>query len=374
VPLFEGLGAPVVETATWRRDLPARLGGLEYEESLRELRRFQAEEILRIGLHDVAGNIGPEEVSSQLAGLAEVCLEQTLLLVAEPLATRFGRPDTGLTVLALGSFGAGELRYGSDLDLVFLYARGGTTTGGMDHQEWFARLAQRLIGALSARFEEGQLYEVDTRLRPSGSQGMLVTSYAAFDQYHQEQAAPWERVALLRARPVVAWPAGSEDPLPSFAPMLEEIAYRPVDEVKLRAELVRMRGRIEAERSGAGFTVHLRFSAGGLTDLEFLAAWGQLRQGATDHALRTAAPFEAVARLVARGELEPILLEDYRFLQRASLRLRLLRDRSEDLLGVEDRPALGRSLGLSPVELDAELDARRARVRAAFQRTLGPVG
>jgi glutamate-ammonia-ligase adenylyltransferase len=371
VPLFEGLGAPVVDAADWRRDVPARLAGLEYEEALRELRRFQAEEILRIGLHDVAGNIGPEAVASQLAALAEVCLEQSLLLVAGPLAARFGRPDTGLTVLALGSFGAGEIRYGSDLDLVFLYARAGTTAEGMDYQEWFARLAQRLIGALSARFEEGQLYEVDTRLRPSGAQGMLVTSYAAFDRYHHEEAAPWERVALLRARPVVAWPAGREDPLPSFAPLLEEIAYRPVDEAALRAELVRMRGRIEAERSGAGDVVHLRFSAGGLTDLEFLAAWEQLRGGRGDPALRTASPFAALAHLAGRGTLEPALLEDYRFLQRASLRLRLLRDRPEDRLSAEDRPALARSLGLSPTELDAELDARRAQVRAAFVRTLG---
>jgi glutamate-ammonia-ligase adenylyltransferase len=241
----------------------------------------------------------------------------------------------------------------------------------MDHQEWFARLAQRLIGALSARLEEGQLYEVDTRLRPSGAQGMLVTSYAAFDQYHHEQAAPWERVALLRARPVVAWPAGREDPLPRFAPLLEEIAYRPVDEAALRAELLRMRARIEAERSGRGQgEVHLRFSAGGLTDLEFLSAWGQLRQGRDDPALRTASPYAALARLAARGELEPAVLDDYRFLQRASLRLRLLRERAEDRLTPEDRPALARSLGLSPLELDAELEARRAQVRAVFQRTL----
>jgi glutamate-ammonia-ligase adenylyltransferase len=372
VPLFEGLGAPTVDAADWRKGLSARLAGLEYEEALRELRRFQAEEILRIGLHDVAGNIGPEEVSSQLGALAEICLEETLRLVAEPLAARFGRPDTGLTVLALGSFGAGEMRYGSDLDLVFLYARAGTTAGGMDHQEWFARLAQRLIGALSARLEEGQLYEVDTRLRPSGAQGMLVTSYAAFDHYHHEEAAPWERVALLRARPAVTWPAGREDPLPRFAPLLEEITYRPVDAAALRAELVRMRARIEEERSDRGEgVVHLRFSAGGLTDLEFLAAWEQLRKGPEDPALRTASPFAALARLVERGELAPALLEDYRFLQRASLRIRLLRDRPEDRLSPEDRPALARGLGLSLLELDAELETRRAQVRAAFQRALG---
>src|SRR5262249_40480259 len=163
------------------------------------------------------------------------------------------------------------------------------------------------------------------------------TSYGAFDRYHHEEAAPWERVALLRARPVVAWPAGREDPLPRFAPLLEEITYRPVDEAALRAELVRMRARIEAERSASGSgVVHVRSSAGGLPALEFLAAWAQLRKGREDPALRTASPFAALARLAARGELEPALLEDYRFLQRASLRLRLLRDRPEDRLAPED--------------------------------------
>jgi glutamate-ammonia-ligase adenylyltransferase len=372
VPLFEGLGAPAPERGPWQASLSARLGGLEYEEALRELRRFQAEEILRIGLHDVAGNLAPDAVSAQLATLAELCLGEALRLVAEPLSARFGRPDTGLTVLALGSFGAGEIRYGSDLDLVFLYARPGATAQGMDHQEWFARLAQRLIGALSARMEEGQLYEVDTRLRPSGAQGMLVTSYASFDQYHHEEAAPWERVALLRARPVAEWPAGSEDPLPRFAPLLEEITYqRPIDQAALRKELVRMRERIEGERAGDGRgVIHLRFSAGGLTDLEFLAAWEQLRRGGADPALRAASPRAALSELAARGELDASVLDDYRFLQRLSLRLRLLRDRPDDRLMPEDRPALARSLGLSAAELEAELEARRGQVRGVFGRTL----
>jgi glutamate-ammonia-ligase adenylyltransferase len=372
VPLFEGLGAPSADPAEWQRDVSARLVGLELEEALRELRRFRSGEVLRIGLHDVAGNLAPEEVSEQLCAVAQLCVNETLRLVAEPLTARFGRPDTALTVLALGSFGARELRYGSDLDLVFLYACGGTTDQGMDHQEWFARLAQRLIGALSARMEEGLLYEVDTRLRPSGAQGMLVTSYDAFDRYHHEEAAPWERVALLRARPVVEWPAGSRDPLPAFGPLLEEITYqRPIDETALRNDLSRMRQRIETDRAGdrAG-AVHLRFSAGGLTDLEFLAAWAQLRLGRSDAGLRTTSPLRALARLEERGELDPAVLEHYRFLRRASLRVRLLRDRPEDRVLPEDRPALARSLGLTTDELDAELAARRAEVRALFQKTL----
>lgn len=366
VPMFEGLGAPRPAANHWSHALDGRLAGLDYETALREMRRFQAEEILRIGLHDVAGNLQPEEVSEQLGALAQACLQQTLRLVAEPLEARFGKPTAGLTVLALGSFGAHEMRYGSDLDLVFLYARPGSTDRGIDHQEWFARLAQRLINSLGALLDEGRLYEVDTRLRPSGQQGMLVTSYESFDRYHQEEAAPSERMALLRARPVVTHALPGEE---SFAATLEKIAYeRPVDLAKLRADLRHVRDRIEKERGGSpdGGAVHLRFSAGGLTDLEFLAALAQIRHGATDRALRTSSPYEALVRLVAREGEDAVLLDDYRFLQRATLRLRLLRERPDDRLTAEDRPALARSMGLTEAELIEGLRTRMTRVRAVF--------
>ncbi len=368
-PLAEGLGEPSPEPAYFARMLRSRLQGTpspDLETALREMLRFSAEEILRIGVHDVAGNLLAEQVSAQLSALAEACLAETMSAVADALAERFGRPQTAMTVLALGSLGAREMRYGSDMDLVFLYARPGTTARGMDHSEWFARLSQRLIGALGARLDEGRLYEVDTRLRPSGAQGMLVTTYDAFDDYHRAHAAPWERVALLRARPVFSWPPVPGDPVIDFAPWLEEIVYRPVDEEMLRGDLIRMRARIEAERGPhQKEAVHLRFSPGGLTDLEFLAAWGQLRTGRHDAALRTPAPILALGHLLPRP-----MLDDYRFLASASLRLRLLREGAEDLLLPEDRPALARSLGLEESRLTGQLAESMARVRETFTATL----
>ncbi len=369
-PLVDGLGEPRPTEAQWRQALPARIAGLDFEEALREMRRYQTEEILRIGLHHVAGNLDPVDVSAQLTALAEACLGRTVELVAGTLEARHGRPDAALTVLGLGSFGARELRYGSDLDLVFLYARPGTTAGGMDHQEWFARLAQRVIGALGARLDEGRLYEVDTRLRPSGEQGMLVTSYAAFDRYHEETAAPWERVALLRARPVFA--SAPDD----FAGTLDEITYgRPIDTEQLRGDLLRMRGRIEDERGrGRAGAVHLRLSPGGLTDLEFMAAYGQLLLGAGDPTLRTTSPVAALDRLAARGFLDPdgaTLADDHRFLQRAALGLRLLRDTPDDWVAPDDLPVVARALDMTEAVLQTELTARMNRVRQAFTRVLG---
>ena len=369
--LLSGPGDPRPDPVEWEGRLPARLAGCDYEEALREMRRFQAEEILRIGFHDVAGNLPHEEVSAQLGRLAEACLAQAVVRVAAELEARLARPEAELTILVLGSCGAREMRYGSDLELVFLYQHAGTTAAGIEYQDWFGRLAQRLIGALGALLEEGRLYNVDTRLRPSGSQGLLVTTYQAFEEYHHETAAPWERMALLRARPVFVLPGAG--PPSNFGNRLETIAYQaPPDENALRADLLHLRQRIESERAGdPRESLHLRFSSGGLTDLEFVAAWGQLRHGESDPVLRTTHPLAALQRMADRGELAPAVLDDYRFLQRAGLRLRLIRDQHDDRLQAQDRSPLARSLGMSEVQLDYELSKRMARVRAEFVRRLG---
>lgn len=367
--LTHGLGAPRPDESEWREEFTERLRDCDHESALRRMRRFQSEEILRIGLHDVAGALSHEEVSAQLVRLAEACVEACARLVEAELVARHGRPDAELTILVLGSCGAREMRYGSDLELVFLYEREGATPRGMDHQEWFGRFAQRLISALGALLDEGRLYTVDTRLRPSGSQGTLVTSYAAFAAYHKAEAAPWERVALLRGRPACVLRAGHDRPRTDFAERLDGMIYQDgPDESVLRDELVRMRASIEKERAGRG-SIHLRFSPGGLTDLEFLAAWWQLRRGGSDRALHTTSPLLALQQVVRAGDLPATLIDHYRFLAAAGLRLRLLRDYGEDRLTSDDEEPLARSLGLRRAELLAELVRRMAEVRAAFVET-----
>jgi glutamate-ammonia-ligase adenylyltransferase len=374
--LTSGLGDHAPEVSAWNAELAERLCGCDYEAALRELRRFQAEEILRIGLCDVAGDLTHEAVSDQLGRLAEACLRECAQRVARDLVARYGRPSCELSILVLGSCGAREMRYGSDLELVFLYEREGETSTGVEHQEWFGRLAQRLLSALGTLLEEGRLYTVDTRLRPSGSQGTLVTSYRAFEEYHQRRAAPWERVALLRGRVacVLDGEKLSFESLESLesrlAQTLQQVAYEPsLDATALRDELLRMRSLIERER--AANHLHLRFSPGGLTDFEFMAAWAQLRHGAEDAGLRTTNPLCALRRLVERGEMDTRMLDHYQFLARTCLRLRLLRDHADDRLFGTDEQPLARSLGMEPLQLLAELKSRMADVRREFSRQLG---
>jgi glutamate-ammonia-ligase adenylyltransferase len=337
---------------------------LDEEDALRQIRRFQADEVLRIGMHDVAGSLSATEVTEQLTDLAEVCLSAAIAAVVPGLTARWGTPQTSLSVLGLGSLGAREMRYGSDLDLVFLYGADGESTTGVEHREWFARATPRFISAIEALMEEGRLYTVDTRLRPSGEQGLLVTSWPAFERYHQGEAAGWERVALLRARVVHTDDAAPE----ARAAMLAKIAFdHPFDDRKFRGDLRGVRTRVEKERGKvpAG-SRHLRFDPGGIMDVEFLVALGQLRHPA-DPAVRTTVTADALAGLVSRGW--PVsLLDDNETLRRIALRLRLLLDRPEDVISPRDVPVLARSLGTTPEVFAAALDIAMLRVREIFER------
>jgi len=372
-PFLDGLGERVRSFGELSERLAARIseendgaGGKDEETVLRNIRTFQAEEILRIGLHDVAGSLHAREVCAQLSDLAEVCLSAGIAAALPALEARSGRPRTALTVLGLGSLGAREMRYGSDLDLVFLYGAGGESDAGVDHREWFARASQRLIAAMEAMLEEGRLYQVDTRLRPSGEQGLLVTSWPSFERYHREEAAAWERVALLRAR--IVWtdePAAARD---DQARALTSLAFDlPFDDQSFRADLRRVRGRVERERGKVpDGSRHLQFDPGGIMDVELLVALGQLRH-ATDPEIRTTSTAAVLDRLVALG-WPAALRDDYAVLRRTALRLRLLLDRPQAVISPRDLPALARSLGTTPTLLAAELDERMGRVRTVFAK------
>jgi glutamate-ammonia-ligase adenylyltransferase len=376
-PLLAGLGVARRGAHALADLLDAELlatddGAPRDEESvLRAVRRFQAQEILRVGLHDVAGSLDAGGVTEQLSTIAEVCLGATIDLVLPALARRLGEPRTGLTVLALGSLGARELRYGSDLDLVFLYGQddAGETTAGIGAQEWFGGAAQRVIGALEAMLEEGRLYHVDTGLRPSGAQGLLVTSVGAFARYHERDAAAWERVALLRARVVYSTepPARRAEIEALLTATAFDLPRRPFDEARFRAELRDMRARVEHQRGRAPVgSRHVRFDPGGVMDVEFLVALGQLRHR-DDPGVRTAVTSDALDRLVALGWPEA-LRDDHAFLKRVALRLRLLHDRPQDIVSPRDLQPLARTFGLPTETLAAQLDAAMARVRATFDR------
>jgi glutamate-ammonia-ligase adenylyltransferase len=327
-----------------RRDLRRKLDGADpgdTEARLNLFRRFRNEEVLRIGMADISGELELEGVWEQLCDLAQLTLELIYPLVLADARNRYGCPrhedgtEASMTVLGLGKLGAGELTYASDLDLIFIFSGGGATDGqgAVDNGEFFTRVAQRLIGALSATLEEGRLYEVDSRLRPSGNQGTLVTSRAAFTQHHLT-AQLWERQVLIKARSV----AGDHGLGRDLEHWIERYVYGgELDPSALRSEMDRHRRRMEKELADEkGGFYNLKLGRGGLLDVDFIAQYHQLCHGKQLESLRVRSSLEALGHLEAVGLMAPevatTLIRGYRFLRRIESRLRIVRDRSAERL------------------------------------------
>ena len=156
---------------------------------------------------DFNGKLPIMKVSDGLTWLAEVVLEEALRVAWRDLAERHGEPTAGFGIVGYGKLGGLELSYGSDLDVVFLHNASGTTTmtegeRPLEYSMFFGRLVRRLVHFLTAQTGSGELYEIDTRLRPDGRSGVLVSALEGFEKYQEENAWTWEHQALLRARPV----------------------------------------------------------------------------------------------------------------------------------------------------------------------------
>ncbi|HBT83823.1 MAG: glutamine-synthetase adenylyltransferase [Desulfuromonadales bacterium GWD2_61_12] len=385
-------------------DVTALLGRFDhYEDQLDQLRRFRKEEFLRLAMGDIHGNTPQGEGVRQLSTLADVCLEQALALARAELLPRYGLPwcgadgeeghEAAFAIVGMGKLGGMELNYHSDLDIIFIYEGEGETRPapggdpdrfrGQTNQEYFARLAQRIISVLTLITREGSVYQIDTRLRPSGNQGPLVTSFTAYQRYHEGSAQPWERQALIKAR-VVVGPA-------EFAARIDGvnrgIVYeRPIPE-NLRQEIYRLRGRMESEiaREGAEH-FNIKTGRGGMVDVEFIAQYLQLLHGGARPELRLANTLKALQALHDAGILSAADFTDlnngYKFLRRLENKLRLIHDQSvSELSG--DRvylEKLARRLGYPerprrPDQVFLE-DYRGVteKIRAVFERLLGEEG
>ena len=252
------------------------------------LRQFKNQQVLRVAASDVMEQFPIAEVSNQLSYIAQALLHHALAMATTILEAKHGVPActvdgerrrVGYAIVAYGKLGGLELGYGSDLDLVFLHDSTGdrqVTDGerSVDNNVYFTRLTQRIIHILGTLTAAGRAYEVDTRLRPSGESGLLVSSVQAFATYQCENAWTWEHQALIRARPV----AGDADTMAEFAAVRRDILGRPRDVEQLRSDILEMRDRIrhEHDRSDSAF-FDLKQGLGGITDIEFMVQYGVLR-------------------------------------------------------------------------------------------------
>jgi [glutamine synthetase] adenylyltransferase / [glutamine synthetase]-adenylyl-L-tyrosine phosphorylase len=344
------------------------------------LAEWKNAQTLRIGVADVAGELDAEEVSAELSGVAEACLAAGFSRIRAGLEDRHGVPrdehgaPVAMAVLALGKLGGRELGYASDLDLVFVYRADGESDGPrpLPVVTYMTRLAQRLMGALHAMHPGGRLYEIDTRLRPSGSQGLLVSSLAAWQRYHREGVQPWERQALTKLRPV----AGDPEVGAAAEALAHVCVYGAAPDraavAALAAAVTAMRDRIERELSGAHGR-DLKTGRGGLIDVEFASQFLQLAHGHAEPALRTTSTLAALrAAAVALPELAGplgLLVDGYRFLRTLEHRMRIVHDRSVHRLpdDPDELDKLARRVGLEHgAALAASYDRWAREVRSAY--------
>jgi glutamate-ammonia-ligase adenylyltransferase len=322
----------------------------DYEERLDELRRFRNLEIFRIGTNDIIGELSYEEVSIQITALAEASLEAAYEMALGELIKKYGKPGAAFAVVGLGKLGGGELGYGSDLDIIFVYDVGGReeTTGPriISNHEFFVLLAQRIISILTVRTKEGLVFKVDARLRPSGSAGPLVVSRAAFLSYHREKAAIWERQSALKAR----FAAGNEKFGHEIIHELEGAVYLKPPAKEDIKELLRIRKRMEVEiakETPARFNI--KTGRGGLVDIEFLVQTLQLDHGSGDHgnrSLRTPHTMKALGALHGSRVISDAdyftLKRAYGFYRAVETRLRIVHDKPEGVLNRDNTEELDR--------------------------------
>jgi len=269
----------------------ARLGDVDSEQRIETLGQFQRASLFRIAVADFSGSLPIMKVSDRLTDLAELVLREAFEIAYADLVEKHGEPAhyengvrrvAGFGVIAYGKLGGIELSYSSDLDLVFLHESGNANgkeqmTSGerpIETNVFFGRLVRRLVHFLTTQTGSGALYEVDTRLRPSGSSGLLVTSIDAFERYQEENAWTWEHQALLRARPV----AGSAQVAREFERIRAETLRNRVRQESLPEDVASMREKMrgQLDKSNAEF-FDLKQGEGGIGDIEFIVQFLVLR-------------------------------------------------------------------------------------------------
>jgi len=339
----------------------------DFEGAMNAVRRLHREQMFRIGIHALTGRAGPEAVGQAYASLADAAM-RTLSPQALKETERLGGSFPGaVAVVALGKAGSREMTAGSDLDLMTLYdapREAASEIKGWGAETFYARFTQRLIAALSAHTAEGGLYEVDMRLRPTGSKGPVSVRLSAFDAYYAEEAETWEFMVLTRAR--VVWASD-----PAFASQvsaaIEAALRRPRPGVDVAGDVRKMRALMDRERRPHGFW-DLKLSPGGQVDAEFAAQYRQLQAAAAGAPL-------TLSTLEALND-DPVLAEAWRIQQRLA---HLLAAAFEGRVDPETEPSvfqlrLAEAAGAPDFEtLKRDLTDLRARAREAFERAV-PAG
>jgi len=377
--LTEGFFAPIPEKAELAADLDQLLAGTrDFQDTLDALRRWAGERRFQVGVQLLHRTLDAFQAGAVLADIAETALAALLRAVKADFSRRHGQIPGGMfAVVGMGRLGSREMTLASDLDLILIYDAPASSDGSdgahpLPVTTYFARLSQRLIGAITALTGEGRLYEVDMRLRPSGASGPIASSLAAFARYQREAAWTWEHMALTRARPV----AGDAALCRRISDVIDRVLGSSREPRRLLLDVADMRRRI-AEENPRPSPWDLKNRPGGLLDLEFIVQYMILREVASSPQVAARGTAEALRELGKAGALPPHacreLLEVLALLRHVQMLLTLLGNRASatEALAEADAATLARCTGaVDFARLDADITAATAQVRGWYRRLI----
>lgn len=367
--------------AAWL-DAQLTLVGDEHE-FMRQLRLFRRHMLTRIAWMQTLATSSTEASLQQLSVLAETLIVAAKDWLWQACCREFGTPVNAageaqpLLILGMGKLGGGELNFSSDIDLIFTWPENGVTRGGrreLDNAQFFTRLGQRLIKVLDQPTVDGFVYRVDMRLRPFGDSGPLVLSFAALEDYYQEQGRDWERYAMVKARLM-----GNTDDRWSqeLQQMLRPFVYRRYIDFSVIQSLRNMKGMIAREVRRRGLIDNIKLGAGGIREIEFIVQVFQLIRG-RERSLQQRSLLTALQAIEELGLLSPEqvfrLTEAWLFLRRLENLIQSINDEQTQALPTDalNRERLAWAMALSSWdELHQQLQQHTMAVRVIFNELIG---
>jgi len=348
---------------------------VDEQKMLRNIRLARHATMTRCVHEELRGTISIVESMKLLSTFADTILSHVTKFYENELEPTFGHPvdEDGervrLNIVAMGKLGGSELNFSSDIDLIFLYPKSGNTTGNqrISNHEYFLKLSQKIIQALTLHTENGFVFRVDTRLRPYGIDGPLAMSFDMLEEYFYSQGRPWERFAWAKARSVY----GQQIDL--LTKMVNNFVYRSYVDYVVIDNLRQLHRMIRERVKKKGLESDIKLGAGGIREIEFIAQVSQLIHGGQDRTLRSTSTVETLKLLEQKNILKTSevssLLEAYFFLRMIEHRIQYLDDQQTHKIpkDKDDQLKIAKSLNFDNWEsLSATLNEHLAFVHKTF--------
>lgn len=354
-----------------------------------QLRRFRHYEMVRIIWRDLTRRADMRETTRDLSRLADACIDKTLDWLYQRACKRWGTPMSPvndsdelqpqkMVVLGMGKLGADELNLSSDIDLMFCFPASGETdhpSNPLENQDFFIRLGQKLIQALDNQTVEGFVFRVDMRLRPFGSAGPLAISFAAMENYYQEQGRDWERYAMIKARVV----AGDIESGEILLEQLRPFVYRKYIDFSAFESLRAMKQMINREVRRKGLEQNVKLGSGGIREIEFIAQAFQLIRGGRDRELQQRELLNILPLLTEYVGMPAIAVEEltqaYVFLRNTEHAIQAIADEQTQELPVDPigQARIALAMGFEDWEsFSKQLTQHRQAVSSHFADVIAP--